>query len=174
MSRSTSSHTVYVWEHFDYSQKPNDSDKLLSRSLHDAEEGLRMRDDFGSPPAWIDKLEEAQYTISKCVVKSNVAYCKCHHNTNQHECVWIFRRVKPKLEELGSLQARHLSRPSLDDQCEEEGLIEDLSQTISKLISSTHRHIQCIRSSLDYGKSCHTILKTVVLYQALRHFHTID
>lgn len=60
-------------------------------------------------------------------------------------------RVKPKLDELGSLHARHLLRPSIDDRCEEEELIEDLSQTISKLITSTHRHIQCIRSSLGNG-----------------------
>lgn len=61
-------------------------------------------------------------------------------------------RIKPKLDELGSLHARHLLRPTLDDRCEEEQLIEDLSQEISKLISSTHRHIQCIRSSLGHGK----------------------
>lgn len=60
-------------------------------------------------------------------------------------------RIKPKLDELGSLHARHLLRPSLDDRCEEEELIENLSQHISKLISSTHRHIQCIRSSLGQG-----------------------
>lgn len=46
-------------------QKPSDNERLLQRSLHDAEEGLEMRDDYGSPPVWIDKLEEAQYTISK-------------------------------------------------------------------------------------------------------------
>lgn len=61
-------------------------------------------------------------------------------------------RIKPKLDELRSLHARHLLRPSLDDRCEEEELIENLSQTISKLIASTHRHIQCIRSSLGQGK----------------------
>lgn len=68
-------------------------------------------------------------------------------------------RIKPKLDELGSLHARHLLRPSLDDRCEEEELIEDLSQNLSKLISSTHRHIQCIRSSLEYGKSTVRYLK---------------
>lgn len=40
----------------------------------------------------------------------------------------------------------------MDDSCAEEELIETLSQEISKLISSTHRHIQCIRSSLEYGE----------------------
>lgn len=46
-------------------QKGGDSEKLLKRTLHDAEEGLELRDDCGAPPVWLDKLEEAQYTISK-------------------------------------------------------------------------------------------------------------
>lgn len=71
---------------------------------------------------------------------------------NKHRFFVFLNRVKPKLDELGSLHARHLLRPSLDDKCEEEELIEDLSQHISKLISSIHRHIQCIRSSLGQGK----------------------
>lgn len=61
-------------------------------------------------------------------------------------------RIKPKLDELGSLHARHLLRPTLEDKCDEEEMIEDLSQEISKLIASTHRHIQCIRSSLGSGE----------------------
>lgn len=46
-------------------QRPSDSERLLQRTLRDAEEGLELRDDMSSPPIWIDKLEEAQYTISK-------------------------------------------------------------------------------------------------------------
>lgn len=46
-------------------QRPSDSERLLQRSLRNAEEGHELEDDFASPPAWIDKLEEAQYTISK-------------------------------------------------------------------------------------------------------------
>lgn len=46
-------------------QRPSDSDRLLQRTLRDAEEGLELRDDYASPPIWLDKLEEAQYTISK-------------------------------------------------------------------------------------------------------------
>lgn len=51
-------------------QRPSDSDKLLQRTLRDAEEGLELRDDYGSPPIWLDKLEEAQYTISKYIPNS--------------------------------------------------------------------------------------------------------
>lgn len=39
----------------------------MQRSLRDAEEGLELRDDYASPPNWLDKFEEAQYTISKYV-----------------------------------------------------------------------------------------------------------
>lgn len=85
---------------------------------------MELRDDCGALPIWTDKLEEAQYTVSK---------------------------IRPKLDELGSMHARHLLRPTLNDRCEEEEMIEDLSQEISKLIASTHRHIQCIRSSLGHG-----------------------
>lgn len=109
---------------YDDDRRGGDSEKLLKRTLHDAEEGLELSNDCGAPPVWLDKLEEAQYTISK---------------------------IKPKLDELGSLHARHLLRPTLDDRCEEEELIEELSQEISKLICSTHRHIQCIRSSIGNG-----------------------
>lgn len=60
-------------------------------------------------------------------------------------------RIKPKLDELFSLHARHLLSSTLDDGCEEENLIDNLSLEISKLMSTTHRHIQHIRSSLGYG-----------------------
>ncbi|XP_067642274.1 syntaxin-16 isoform X2 [Eurosta solidaginis] len=104
--------------------RDEDAERLLKLTLRDAEEGLEMRDDYGTQPIWIDKLEEAQYTLSK---------------------------IKPKLDELGSLHARHLLQPTFDESCEEEAEIESLSQEISKLITSTHRHIQCIRSSLGIG-----------------------
>lgn len=50
---------------FFYNPQGGASEKLLKRTLHEAEEGLELRDDCGSPPVWLDKLEEAQYTISK-------------------------------------------------------------------------------------------------------------
>lgn len=49
-----------------------DGERLLQRSLHDAEEGLELRgDDCGAPPVWTDKLEETQYTISKWVLSTH-------------------------------------------------------------------------------------------------------
>lgn len=72
----------------------------------------------------------------------------------RHLCLFISLyccRIKPKLDELGSLHARHLLRPTFDDQRDDECEIEVLSQIVSKLIASTHRHIQCVRSSLGVG-----------------------
>ncbi|KAH8421510.1 hypothetical protein KR009_010159 [Drosophila setifemur] len=109
--------------HYD-DRRGSDAERLLKHSVREAEEGLELQDDYGTPPAWLDKFEEAQYTMSK---------------------------IKPKLDELGSLHARHLLRPAFDDQRDDECDIEVLSQIVSKLITSTHRHIQCVRSSLGVG-----------------------
>lgn len=69
------------------------------------------------------------------------------------------------MDELTSLQARHLLKPSMDESSEEERMIELLSAEISKLISSTHRHIQCIRSSLNVGQRKEQLLtQNVIIY----------
>lgn len=74
-------------------------------------------------------------------------------------------RIRPKLDELAALHERHLLRPTLDDHCDEEHQIEELSQEISKLVFSTHRHIQCIRSSLGQGNRLEQRLtRSVVTY----------
>ena len=74
-------------------------------------------------------------------------------------------RIRPKLDELTSLQARHLLKPGLDESSDEEQQIELVSAELTKLISSTHRHIQCIRSSLNVGhKKQQLLTQNVVLY----------
>ncbi|KAH8295955.1 hypothetical protein KR018_006927 [Drosophila ironensis] len=109
--------------HYD-DRRGSDAERLLKHSVREVEEGLELQDEYGTPPSWLDKFEEAQYTMSK---------------------------IKPKLDELGSLHARHLLRPAFDDRRDDESDIEVLSQIVSKLITSTHRHIQCVRSSLGVG-----------------------
>lgn len=80
----------------------------------------------------------------------------------------VFLRLKPKLDELGSLHARHLLQPAFDENTEEEEKIEFLGNEISKLITSTHRHVQCIRSSLEIGSKMDQLLtKNVVTYLLL-------
>lgn len=46
-------------------QRNTEGENLLRHSLRDTEEGLELQDGHKPPPVWIDKLEEAQYTISK-------------------------------------------------------------------------------------------------------------
>lgn len=78
-----------------------------------------------------------------------------------------FHRIKPKLDELGSLHARHLLRPTFDDQRDDECEIEVLSQIVAKLIASTHRHIQCVRSSLGVGSKVEQRLTANAVHCAL-------
>lgn len=50
--------------HFQYDHDSEEGEKLLSRDPRAMEEGLEMRGDQ-APPSWLDKLEEAQYSLSK-------------------------------------------------------------------------------------------------------------
>ncbi|EDW00017.1 syntaxin-16 [Drosophila grimshawi] len=125
--------------HYD-DRRGSDSERLLKHTVREAEEGLELQDEYGTPPVWLDKFEEAQYTMSK---------------------------IKPKLDELGSLHARHLLRPTFDDQRDDECEIEVLSQIVAKLIASTHRHIQCVRSSLGMGSKVEQRLTANAVHCAL-------
>lgn len=79
--------------------------------------------------------------------------------------ICAIHRIRPKLDDLAVLHDRHLLRPTLDDDCDEEQHIEALSQEISKLVFSAHRHIQCIRSSLGHGNRLEQRLtRSVVTY----------
>lgn len=69
------------------------------------------------------------------------------------------------MDELGSLQTRHLLRPTFDESVDDGNGHEMklLSAEISKLISSVHRHIQCIRSSLGIGSKREQLLTSAVV-----------
>ncbi|KAH8367819.1 hypothetical protein KR084_003081 [Drosophila pseudotakahashii] len=146
--------------HYD-DRRGSDAERLLKHSVREAEEGLELQDDYGTPPAWLDKFEEAQYTMSKWVI--NIITYISHSSfsfSGSH-------RIKPKLDELGSLHARHLLRPAFDDQRDDECDIEVLSQIVSKLITSTHRHIQCVRSSIGVGSKVEQCLTANAVHCAL-------
>lgn len=49
---------------FQYDHDSEEGEKLLQRDPRSMEEGLEMRGDY-APPSWLDKLEEAQYSLSK-------------------------------------------------------------------------------------------------------------
>lgn len=69
------------------------------------------------------------------------------------------------MDELGSLQTRHLLRPTFDEGIDDGNGHEMklLSADISKLIASVHRHIQCIRSSLGVGSKREQLLTSAVV-----------
>ena len=58
------------------------------------------------PPDWTDNLEEAQYILSK---------------------------IQTRLKELGTLQNKHLLKPTFDDSLDEEKQIDSLTQEITKV-----------------------------------------
>lgn len=54
--------------HFQYDHDSEEGDKLLAGDPRALEEGLEMRGGT-VPPSWLDKLEEAQYSLSKWVLR---------------------------------------------------------------------------------------------------------
>lgn len=69
------------------------------------------------------------------------------------------------MDELLSLHTRQLLRPNFDENIDDGEEMKKLSQEISKLITSTHRHIQCIRSSTDVGsKQEQSLTANVLMY----------
>ena len=67
---------------------------------------LRRSGESRMPPAWVDGLEEAQYSLT---------------------------RLKSKIHDLDTLHTRHLHRPTLDDSSEEEQQIEALTHEITRV-----------------------------------------
>lgn len=94
-------------------------------SLSDMENGLDERREHRVPPVWVDQLEEAQFTLSK---------------------------LKNKIDDLRKLQDRHLHRPTFNDSCEEEVLIENCTGDITVLFNTVHRLLQFIKSHSIEGE----------------------
>jgi len=90
------------------------------------------------PPDWTDNLEEAQYILSK---------------------------IQTRLKELGTLQNKHLLKPTFDDSLDEEKQIDSLTQEITKMFSTCHGCIKRIqRSSLSSrGQTETSVAKNVVV-----------
>lgn len=61
---NSSPHLTPLSSFFQYDHDSEEGEKLLSRDPRSLEEGLEMRGDHALP-SWLDKLEEAQYSISK-------------------------------------------------------------------------------------------------------------
>lgn len=87
-------------------------------SLNDVEQGLDNRNEQRIPPAWVDQLEEAQFTLTK---------------------------LKNKIDELRRIHDRHVHRPTFDDSSEDELLIETVTNEITTMFNSIHRLLQFIK-----------------------------
>lgn len=73
-----------------------------------------------APPVWIDFLEETQYILS---------------------------RLRVKIDSLVELQAKQLTRPTLDDTSQEERQMEQLTREIGRAFSSGYRQVQSIKTA---------------------------
>lgn len=88
------------------------------------------------PPEWSDAMEEVQYDISK---------------------------IKKRTKDLNALHNKHLNRPSLDDNVNEEHTIDVTTQEITQLFHQCQRCIQTIQAKAHgASKSEKTIVRNVV------------
>lgn len=88
------------------------------------------------PPEWSDAMEEVQYDISK---------------------------IKKRTKDLNALHNKHLNRPSLDDNVNEEHTIDVTTQEITQLFHQCQRCIQTIQAKAHgASKSEQTIVRNVV------------
>jgi syntaxin 16 len=76
------------------------------------------------PPEWVDGVEEIQYEIS---------------------------RIKQRIRELSSVYDRHLNRPTMDDDDEEDHQIRDSTQQLSQMFSNCQRLVQQINAKSSLG-----------------------
>lgn len=72
------------------------------------------------PPGWTDALEETQYILS---------------------------RLRTKIDNLIELHAKQLTRPTLDDNPQEERQMEQLTREIGRAFSSGYRQVQIVKGA---------------------------
>uniref|UniRef100_T1J522 t-SNARE coiled-coil homology domain-containing protein n=1 Tax=Strigamia maritima TaxID=126957 RepID=T1J522_STRMM len=104
-----------------YSEQSMDDKMALVQS--DPEIGLSYGRDNRLPPEWVDGLEEVQYQIT---------------------------RIKQMMKELSNMHDKHLHRPTLDDNTDDEQAIEMMTQDVTQMFSYCHRLVQQIRNK-SYG-----------------------
>lgn len=91
--------------------------------LYDVEQGISPNNRM--PPAWIDQLEEAQFSLTK---------------------------LETKISDLNKLHSQHLHRPTFDENSEEEVLIENCTTEITSMFNNIHRTVQFIKSHSLEGR----------------------
>ncbi|XP_050398026.2 syntaxin-16 [Patella vulgata] len=104
-------------------QTADDRMALMSTSL-DPELGIASTRSSTLPPDWVDGVEEIQFEAS---------------------------RIKRKMKELSSLHDKHLNRPTLDDNVDEEHAIEIQTQEITQMFTRCQRLVHQISNKSQQG-----------------------
>lgn len=97
---------------------------LVSNAASDMEMGSINTKSSRLPPEWVDGVEEVQYEMSK---------------------------IKSKMKELATLHDKHLNRPTLDDNVQEEHAIEIMTQDITQLFTRCQITVQRISHRGNHG-----------------------
>lgn len=110
------------------------SENMALVELYDVEQ--EAAENNRMPPAWIDQLEEAQFTLTK---------------------------LKTKISELNMLHSQHLHKPTFDENSDEELLIEGCTSEITLMFNNIHRIVQFIKSHVYEGTPKERLLTANVL-----------
>lgn len=122
-------------------QQADDRMALVSSVNIDLESGSVNTRSARLPPEWIDGVEEVQYELT---------------------------RIKQKMKELVSLHDRHLTRPTLDDNVDEEHAIEIQTQEITQMFSHCQRLIQQITARSRRGTDQEMKLSQNIIMSLIR------
>eukprot|EP00795_Rhopilema_esculentum_P001270 gene1270-15650_t len=119
----TESFLVYRNRHIHEDDWNKDDTASLVQN-HDAEIGYGGGGFSSLPPQWVDSVEEVSF----------------------HLVVGIAFTILSQVKDLSALHDRHLNRPTLDDNVEEEHVIEITTQEITQMFHQCQRLIQGISS----------------------------
>ncbi|XP_071505443.1 syntaxin-16-like [Diadema antillarum] len=100
-----------------YSDHVHDDRMALVNSISTDPDAAVGATKINIPPDWVSNTEEIQYDIT---------------------------RIQQKMKELSALHDKHLNRPTLDDNMEEEHAIEIATQEITQMFHRCQRSIQSI------------------------------
>ncbi|XP_072013664.1 syntaxin-16-like isoform X2 [Amphiura filiformis] len=107
-----------------FSESISDDRMALVQSLSTDPDAVVGATKISVPPDWVDSIEEIQYDVT---------------------------RIQQKMKDLSSLHDKHLNRPTLDDNMEEEHAIEIATQEITQMFHRCQRAIQSIGSRGRHG-----------------------
>ncbi|ESO86508.1 hypothetical protein LOTGIDRAFT_220533 [Lottia gigantea] len=124
-----------------FSEQTADDRMALMTSSIDPELGIASSRSSNLPPEWVDGVEEIQFEAS---------------------------RIKRKMKELSALHDRHLNRPTLDDNVDEEHAIEIQTQEITQMFTRCQRLVHQISSKSQIGTNQERKLSTNIVSSLAR------